>query len=234
MPTYNEKDSIKKVIKDFECLGVVDEILVINNNAAQGTSVEVKQTSAVEIFENIQGYGSAIQRGFKEATGDLIVVCEPDDTFLAKDIYKLLIFSEDVDIVYGTRTVKNFIWEKANMTVFLKWGNWFVAKMIEVLFNTNYLSDVGCTYRLIHHDAVEKMLPTFRVKTNFFGPEMMIRGYLMKFTCVQIPINYKERVGISSVTGDFKKAFILGTQMIILIVLMRLKLDNLLTRKFSH
>lgn len=231
-PTYNERDSIKKVIQDFEHLGVVDEILVINNNAAEGTSEEVEQTSAIEICEPLQGYGSAIQRGFREATGDLIVVCEPDDTFLAKDIYKLLIFSEDVDIVYGTRTVKNFIWEKANMTVFLKWGNWAVAKMIEVLFNTNYLSDVGCTYRLIHRAALLKMLPTFRVKSNFFGPEMMIRGYLMHFTCVQIPINYKERVGISSVTGDFKKAFKLGTQMIILIVLMRFKLDNLLACRF--
>ena len=61
---------------------------------------------------------------------------------------------------------------------FLKWGNWFVAKMLEVLFNTNYLSDVGCTYRLIRRDALKKLLPVLAVKSNFFGPEMMVRGYL--------------------------------------------------------
>lgn len=230
MPTYNEKDSIRKVIQDFQQLGVVDEILVINNNAAAGTSQEVSTTAAREIFEPIQGYGKAIQRGFLEATGELIVVCEPDDTFLAKDLLKFLVFSEDVDIVYGSRTIKNFIWERANMGWMLKWGNWFVAKLIEVLFNTNYLSDVGCTYRLIKRTTLEKMLPTFMVKSNFFGPEMMVRGYLMGFRCVQIPVNYRERVGKSSVTGDLKKAFTLGMKMIVLIIAMRIKLERILMK----
>jgi len=115
LPTYNEKDSIKKIIEDFDRLGIVDEILVINNNAAAGTSEEIGKTKAIEIHEFAQGYGSAIQRGYSEAKGDLIVVCEPDDTFLAEDIYKLLAYSTDLDIVYGSRTTKNLIWEKANM-----------------------------------------------------------------------------------------------------------------------
>ena len=96
LPTYNEKDSIRKVIQDFEELGFVDEILVINNNAIDGTSTEVRHTSAIEIHESVQGYGAAIQRGLREATGDLIAVCEPDDTFLARDLTKFLAYAEDV------------------------------------------------------------------------------------------------------------------------------------------
>lgn len=230
LPTYNEKDSIKKVINDFEELEIVDEILVINNNAADGTSEEVNQTSAIEIEETEQGYGSAIMRGFREATGDLIVVCEPDDTFLAKDIYKLLAFSEDVDIVYGTRTYRELIWSGANMGWFLRFGNWAVAKLLEVLFNTNSLSDVGCTYRLVHKDAINRLLPSFMVKTNFFGPEMMVRGYLGKFTSVQIPVVYKERIGTSSVTGSFKKAFVLGIKMILLLFILRFKMDRFMLK----
>jgi hypothetical protein len=34
LPTYNEKESIRECIEGFEALGIVDEILVINNNAA--------------------------------------------------------------------------------------------------------------------------------------------------------------------------------------------------------
>jgi glycosyltransferase involved in cell wall biosynthesis len=230
LPTYNEKDSIRKVIQDFEELRVVDEILVINNNAAEGTSEEVRHTSAVEIHESVQGYGSAIQRGFSEATGDLIVVCEPDDTFLARDLTKFLAYSEDVDIVYGSRTVKTFIWERANMGLLLRWGNWMVAKLLEALFNTNYLSDVGCTYRLIRREALVGMLPTFRVRSNFFGPEMMVRGYRMGLRCLQIPVNYKDRVGKSSVTGDLKKAIGLGIRMVILIIAMRFSLERWLLK----
>jgi glycosyltransferase involved in cell wall biosynthesis len=228
LPTFKEKGSIKKVINDFYSLQnekgrrLVDEILVINNNAEEGTSEEVKKTKAKEIFEFEQGYGSAIQRGLKEAKGDLIIICEPDNTFLAKDIYKLLSFSEDVDIVYGSRTIKNFIWAGANMGKFLRWGNWIVAKMIEVLFNTNYLSDVGCTYRLIKRKSLKKMLPSFDIKSNFFSPEMIIVGFQLNCKSIQIPVNYKERIGLSSVTGDLKKAFVLGLKMIFLIFVMRL------------
>jgi glycosyltransferase involved in cell wall biosynthesis len=234
LPTYKEKGSIRKVINDFYLLKndcnkrLVDEIIVINNNAEKGTSLEIEKTKAVEVFENVQGYGSAIQCGLKKATGDLVVICEPDDTFLADDIYKLLSFSSDVDIVYGSRTVKNFIWSGANMGLFLRWGNWGVAKVIEILFNTNYLSDVGCTFRLMKKRVVRKMLPEFLVKSNFFSPEMIIMGFQMNYKCIQIPINYRKRVGRSSVTGDLKKAFLLGIQMIILIFAMRFGFKRLI------
>lgn len=230
LPTFNERDSIRKVINDFEELGIIDEILVINNNAANGTSEEVMLTSATEIKEPEQGYGSAIIRGFKEAGGEILVVCEPDDTFLANDIYKLLAYSENVDIVYGSRTYKELIWSGANMGWFLRVGNWAVAKLLEVLFNTNTLTDVGCTYRLVHKEVIDVLLPSFKVKSNFFGPEMMARGYIRKFKCIQIPVVYKERIGISSVTGDLLKAFSLGIKMIILLFVLKLRIGNVVLK----
>jgi len=226
LPTFNEKDSIREVIREFEKLNLVDEILVINNNAAIGTSDEVAGTSAIEIIEREQGYGSAIIRGFKESTGDLIVVCEPDNTFLASDINKLLCYCEDVDIVYGSRTYKELIWSGANMGWFLRFGNWTVAKLLEVLFNTNTLTDVGCTYRLVHKNVITELLPSFRIKSNFFGPEMMARGYIKKFKCIQIPVVYKERIGTSSVTGNLLKAFALGIKMILLLFTLKLRIDK--------
>jgi glycosyltransferase involved in cell wall biosynthesis len=226
LPTFNERASIRKVIGDFERLGVVDEIIVVNNNAVSGTSDEVAGTSAREVSEPVQGYGSAIRRGFREAKGDLIAVCEPDDTFLADDLFKLLAYAGDVQVVYGSRTVREFIWQGANMGRFLKWGNWATAKLVEVLFNTNSLSDVGCTYRLIERGALEQLLPCFRVDSNFFGPEMMILGFQHRIPSVQIPLRYKQRVGQSSVTGSLFRAFVLGCQMIVLAVGMRLGLHE--------
>ena len=223
LPTYNEKDSIKKCINDFEALGIIDRIIVINNNAVEGTHEEVLKTSAEEIFEPIQGYGAAIQRGFREATEDLIFVCEPDDTFLATDIYKFLAYIDDTEVVYGSRTVKTFIWNGANMGWFLRFGNWAVAKLMEVLYNTNSLSDVGCTFRLIRKDALIKMINDFRIKSNFFGPEMMLLTKWKNISFLQIPISYKDRIGESSVTGDLGKAFKLGLQMIWLILTFRFR-----------
>lgn len=222
-PTYNEKESIRAAIEDFQYGGIVDEIIVINNNAAAGTSEEVAMTCAREIHEPQQGYGAAIRRGFKEASGIYIIVAEPDGTFKGRDVLKLLAYAEDFDVVYGSRTVKELIWEGANMGIFLKWGNYCVAKMMEFLFNTTSLTDVGCTLRCINRRALRHLEPFFTVDGSFFGPEMMVLSILMKMKIVQLPVNYTKRVGTSSVTGNTMVAFFLGLRMIRLILSYRLK-----------
>ena len=58
LPTYNEKDSIAGVIGEFYDTGLVDEVIVINNNAAPGTSEEVAKTPAREIHEPSFSRGS--------------------------------------------------------------------------------------------------------------------------------------------------------------------------------
>ena len=63
--------SIAAGIRGVEDLGIVDEILVVNNNAASGTSEAVASTSAVEVREPTQGYGAAIRRGLAEGAGVL-------------------------------------------------------------------------------------------------------------------------------------------------------------------
>lgn len=217
-PTYNERDSIKKAIDEFFITGVVDEIVVINNNAAPGTSEEVAKTRAREVHEPVQGYGAAIRRGFKEVTGDLILVAEPDDTFRGHDVLKMLAYSDDFEVVYGSRTVKELIWEGANMDLFLKWGNWSVAKLMEFLFNSTQLTDVGCTMRCIHRSALREIEPFFTVDGSFFGPEMMVLSVLRGQKMIQIPVNYTKRVGTSSVTGNKAIAVALGLRMIRLIL----------------
>jgi glycosyltransferase involved in cell wall biosynthesis len=216
-PTYNEKDSIRAVIEEFQALGVVDDIIVVNNNAAEGTSEEVRQTTAREIHEPEQGYGAAIIRGLREAETDLIAVCEPDATFAATDLFKLLEYTRDFDVVYGSRTMNDMIWDGANMNWFLRTGNWAVAKLMEVLYDTVSLSDVGCTFRIMRSDARDFTVQHCSVKGNFFGPEMMIATVKGGLRVVQIPLNYKERIGVSSVTGDTIKAVNLGLRMILLI-----------------
>jgi hypothetical protein len=133
-------------------------------------------------------------------------------------VVKLLSYSDDFMVVYGSRTVKELIWQGANMGLFLKWGNYFVAKLMEFLFNTTSLTDVGCTMRCIHRRALQRIQPHFTVTGNFFGPEMMILSILMKMKIIQIPVNYTKRIGTSSVTGNKLVAFSLGLKMIRLIV----------------
>jgi dolichol-phosphate mannosyltransferase len=224
LPTYNEADSIAECIRSFEALGIVDEILVVNNNAHVDTSPAVATTGAREVFETIQGYGSAIRRGLAETTDfDLVCVCEPDGTFEPADILKLLPFLSDADVVFGSRTVNIFIWSGANMGPFLKWGNWAVAKLTELLFNTTYLSDVGCTFRVMKRSAIDTISPGFRGRASSFGFEMQLHVAKHRIPFVQVPVRSLPRVGESAVTGSFVKAFKLGMQMIAMCFRMRVR-----------
>ena len=223
-PTYNEKDSIRQTIEDFFKSGLVDEIVVVNNNASEGTEEEVNKTKARQVFEKKQGYGYAIRRGLEEAKGDLIILSEPDGTFLGKDVVKLLVYSDDVDVVFGTRTHTAMIQKGANMGFFLKWGNWFVAKIVQFMFNTDRFSDSGCTMRLLSRKALESIKLKFRGGGSNFGLEMILHIINSNLRYLEVPLNYEKRVGQSSVTGSKIKAFVLGLEMIQLVIMYRLKI----------
>jgi hypothetical protein len=97
-----------------------------------------------------------------------------------------------------------------------------VAKLTELLFNTVYLSDVGCTYRVLTRSAVDHLRPGFRETGSAFGYEMMLLTVEQRLSMVQVPVKYQPRVGQSSVTGDKMQAFWLGMEMIRMCVRRRL------------
>jgi glycosyltransferase involved in cell wall biosynthesis len=217
-PTYNERDSIRSATLEYFQTGLADQVIVVNNNAAKGTSEEIAGTGALEIFETKQGYGHALLCGIDHCNADLIVLSEPDGTFTGNDLIKLLAYSDDVPVVFGTRTSREFIWADANMGRFLRWGNWAVAKMTELLFNTTILTDMGCTHRLFHREAIALIRPHLNIGGSHFGPQMLMEVVAHRIPFIEIAVNYRRRVGKSSVTGDFSKAFFLGIQMIGLVL----------------
>jgi hypothetical protein len=226
-PTYRERASIRAVIEAFEALGIVDDLVVVNNNAEEGTSDEVRATSAREVLEPRQGYGAAIRRGIAETDADLICIVEPDGTFAAQDLWKLLSYSGEFDFVYGSRTLRDLIWDGANMGRFLRWGNWAVAKLIEMTFNTSSLSDVGCTMRLISGPAARALLPHFTVRDGAFGPEMMLLSVIGDWRVIQVPVNYRARQGRPGTTESFRGALEIGLQMIALVLSHQLRRGRL-------
>jgi len=221
MPAYNEEEHIKQAVRDFLSIPLVDEVVVVDNNSKDDTCKLAGEAGARVIKEKNQGYGFACQRALREASGGLIVLVEPDGTFDARDLHKFLAYADDFDMVLGTRTTRELIWEGANMDHFLKWGNWTLGKMVELLYSGPSLSDVGCTYRLIKKEALDKIEKNFTVGRSHFSPEMMILALKNKIRVVEIPVNYRPRRGESKITGRRWPAFKLGLIMIALIVKMR-------------
>jgi glycosyltransferase involved in cell wall biosynthesis len=221
-PAYNEDKNIEAAVKDFLSVPVVDKVFVIDNNCTDRTAELAAAAGAIVVPESNRGYGWALRRGLREADTDLVLLCEPDGTFIAKDVYKLLAYSDDFKMVMGTRTTRELIWQQANMGFFLRVGNFIVAKTLSLLFNGPSLSDCGCTFRLVHRDLARALNPLLTVGSSHFLPEMVILALLRRDPVIEVPINYRGRVGESKITGSWKGTFSTGARMISLILKYRL------------
>jgi glycosyltransferase involved in cell wall biosynthesis len=218
MPAYNEAKGIASVVRAFLSIPEVDEVVVADNNSSDNTAELAAAAGATVVKECRQGYGYASQAALRAATSDYILIVESDCTFRAEDVYKFLAYAGEFDVVFGTRTSKSCIWEGSNMGPFLRYGNCAVAKLLEYLHNGPCLTDVGCTYKLLRRPALEHLLPMFTVGRSHFSPQLMILAIRTKLNCVEIPVHYQPRTGISKITGSTWKAFRLGLRMIAMII----------------
>jgi len=218
IPAYNEEKAIKKTVKDFS-KPYIDEIIVVDNNSTDRTAEIAKKTGAKVVKETCQGYGYALRRGMKEAKGDIIILTEGDATFVGGDMEKFLVYIKDVDMVLGTRQTRELKEKGAKMGWFLHWGNIFLAKLIQLRFwGKTRLTDVGCTYRAIRREALDKIINQFKIGSSEFSPEMIIVALKNKIRTVEIPVHYKIRVGESKITSNFWNSLKVGLKMIKLIL----------------
>lgn len=224
-PAFNEEEGIGHAVETFLGQEPIDEVVVVDNNSRDRTAELASEAGARVVSETTQGYGNALRRGLADAAGDLIVMAEPDGTFAAEDVHKLLAYSSDAELVLGTRTTREMIFSEANMGWFLRWGNWAVAKLQQVLFNTPSLSDCGCTMRLVHRGALERFRERLTVGSSHFLPEMVILAHQTGATMIEVPVSYRPRRGTSKITGDLRGMIEVGLNMVALIVAYRVGLS---------
>lgn len=223
-PAYNEEENIKNAISNFLETGIVDELIVVDNNSTDRTSqFAVKAGVTRVVKEKKQGYGFALRCGMGKATGNYVILAEPDGTFDSRDIIKLLKKAKNFDLVLGSRTNSKFIRKGANMGPLLKNGNIVMAKLLQILFRTPSLTDCGCTLRLVNKNLLKKILPQMTVGGGHFLPEMVILSHLNGAKITEIPVIYRPRVGSSKITGSLRRTISVGLTMFALILSYRFK-----------
>ncbi len=222
MPVYNEEQNIKSFIHQVEALAIADEIIAVDNNSTDNSRQQIESTSAIYVFEPKQGYGAALICGLRRCEGDLIFTIEPDGSFEAKDMLKMLQYIDEYDVVFGSRTNSQLIYEGAYMPHWIRIGNWVWAKFIELLYNTPSLTDVGCTLKLVRRNVLSQISSRLIVDGSHFSPEFMIRCIQTKSACIEIPISYHPRIGESKITGgNVPRTIILAIRMLFIILSLR-------------
>lgn len=108
IPCFNEEKGIAKVIEALPIGGLIKEgfkveILVVDNNCTDKTGLIAQKNGARVVKEAKQGKGYALQKGFQEASGEIIVTIDGDNTYPAQEVTKLVEAKRDCDLVIGSR-----------------------------------------------------------------------------------------------------------------------------------
>ena len=224
LTSYNEKDSIRETIDGFFKTGVVDEVVVVDNNAEPGSIEEVRKTRARLVFEKKQGHGHALQKGMREAAGDYVILCEGDGTFNPADVYKFLSYGDEFPVVLGTRTNTSLIDPGTGMFYLRRIADVLEAKLIEYLFWTDTLTDVGCTYKLLRREVIKNLETKWIKGDSHFVTEITLHVASRNIPFVEIPVAFRKRTGKSAVTGKFSDVAKWGVKLLVFILVFWVKM----------
>jgi hypothetical protein len=202
LTAYNDERSIAQSVVDFRSHPLVRQVIVVDNNSKDNTAALAGQAGAIVVRETAQGYGRCVYRCFQEALAqdaDLIVLCEGDMTFRAKDIEKLIAYVDHSHIVNGTRIVEQLREYSTQLSTFMYYGNFFVGKLLELKhLGRGTFTDVGTTYKLIRRGSLERLMPLLNPAVNLeFNAHFLDTALSSGERVVECPITFHPRVGVS-------------------------------------
>jgi len=228
IPTYNESLAIETVVKDFLNQENVKDVIVVDNHSTDNT-VDIAEKAGAKVIRKKQnmGFAHSCVMGFREALktdANMIALAEGEGTCNGYDLKKMTPYLDNCDMVVGSRQLQ-VLSERGNQIKMISvWGNFFLAKLIQIKFfsllhmGVVSFTDVGCTYRMIRRESLEKIIPRFtRPETDEVIPGLEITAFTSvealnnNLRIVEVPITFNKRIGISKTGSDRKlKAIKIG------------------------
>lgn len=217
IPAFNEQDSIKHVIDDIP-KGLVNEIIVVNNNSSDLTASVALGAGVTVLNETHRGYGFACLKGLEYIAQqahkpDAVVFLDADYSDFPTEMPILLsaLFEEGNDLVIGARVKK---WREAgSMTPPQVFGNWLATFLMRLLYGAKF-TDLG-PFRAIRYAALEQI----HMQDQTFGwtVEMQIKVLKHKMKYTEVPVHYRNRIGVSKISGTVKGTILAGYKILSLI-----------------
>ena len=213
IPAYNEQDSIAKVIAEIP--KIVNEIIVVNNNSTDHTLNNAKNAGATVITENNRGYGFACLKGLDyianlEIKPDIIVFLDGDYSDYPEELTKVVapILNDNLDFVVGARVKE--LREAGAMTPQQIFGNWLATFLMKQLFNSKF-TDLG-PFRAIKYKKLLQL--DMQDQTYGWTVEMQLKALKQKLSYTEVSLRYKNRIGVSKVSGTVKGTIFAGIKIL--------------------
>ena len=213
IPAYNEQDSIANVINDIP--KIVSEVIVISNNSTDNTEINAATAGATVLQEQRKGYGYACLKGMEyiskqETKPEIIVFLDGDYSDYPAQLTEIIhpIINDNIDFVIGSRVKE--LRENGSMTPQQIFGNWLATFLMKLFFRANF-TDLG-PFRAIKYNKLLAL--NMEDKTYGWTVEMQLKALKQKFSYIEVPVKYRNRIGVSKVSGTVKGSIFAGVKIL--------------------
>ena len=215
-PALNEEKAIASVIRDVP-KDSIRHFIVCDNGSTDRTAEIARSMGALVVHEPERGYGAACLKGIAylnnlpiDEQPDIVVFIDADYSDFPEEIPELVrpIQEGKADLVIGSRVLGNA--DRGSLTFVQRFGNALATLLIRLIYGYQF-TDLG-PFRAIRF----KTLLELGMKDRNFGwtVEMQIRAAKLKISATEIPVNYKNRIGKSKVSGTVKGSILAGYKII--------------------
>ena len=213
IPAYNEEDSITNVVNDVP--DIVDEVIVVSNNSTDKTEENAAKAGATVLQEPRRGYGYACLKGMQhisdqESNPDIVVFLDGDYSDYPEQLTEIIapIIHNDIDFVIGARVKE--LREVGSMTPQQVFVNWLATFLMKLFFGAKF-TDLG-PFRAIKYEQLLGL--NMEDKTYGWTVEMQLKAIKQKLSYKEIPVKYRNRIGVSKVSGTVKGSILAGIKIL--------------------
>ncbi|NJL18168.1 MAG: glycosyltransferase family 2 protein [Nitrospira sp.] len=199
IPIKDERDNLSPLMASL--LKVMDsheqsrsrpyEILFVDDGSRDGSSEELdrlaREHSNVRVFHFDRNYGKtcALDAGFRQSSGEIIIQIDGDLQQDSEDILKLLPFTTSHDLVCG--------WRQQRQDGFVKMISSRIANPVRNFFTHDGVHDTGCPLKVFRRPVLER-IRLFEGMHRFFPALALMHG----FTVTEVPVRHYPRIhGVS-------------------------------------
>ena len=212
IPIYNEKRTIQTILDVVSSAPVHNldkEIILIDDKSTDGTAELLKtfRTPDLKVIlqEKNAGKGTAVQAGFKEVSGDIVIIQDADLEYDPHDYAALIapFLTDKADIVYGSRYMQS------NSRQVHRFWHTFFNKLMTYFSNALsnvYLTDIHTCYITFNRKVLNEIGLEMTSKRFGFNPEFAARIAKKHYKIIEVPISYYPRTKAQGKKIGFKDA----------------------------